>query len=69
MRTILFTLLITLGAQAFSHHELSNRNLENGYHNYQEHRALCHGLSLEGQAYWRIPYENGTLTAPPQYES
>ena len=69
MRTILFTLLVTLASQAFSHHELSNRNLVNGYHNYQEHCASCHGVNLEGQANWRIPDENGTLPAPPHDES
>ena len=31
MRTILFTLLITLATHDFSHHEPSNKNLENGY--------------------------------------
>ena len=69
MRTRLFTLLVTLASQAFSHHELSNRNLVNGYHNYQEHCASCHGVNLEGQANWRIPDENGTLPAPPHDES
>ena len=69
MRTILFTLLVTLATQAFSHHELSNRNLENGYHNYQEHWASCHRVNLEVQVYWRIPDENGTLPAPPHDES
>ena len=69
MRTILFTLLVTLATQAFSHHELSNRNLEKGYYNYQEHCASCHGVNLEGQANWRIPDENGTLPAPPHDES
>ena len=69
MRIILFTLLVMLASQAFSHHELSNRNLVNGYHNYQEHCASCHGVNLEGQAKWRIPDENGTLPAPPHDES
>ena len=69
MRTILVTLLVTLATQAFSHHELSNRNLKNGYYNYQEHCASCHGVNLEGQANWRIPDENGTLPAPPHDES
>ena len=69
MRTILFILLITLGTHAFSHHEPSNRNLENGYHNYQDHCASCHGVNLEGQAIWRIPDRNGTLPEPPHDES
>ena len=69
MRTILFTLLVTLATQAFNHHELSNRNLENGYHNYQEHWASFHRVNLEGQVYWYIPDENGTLPASPHDES
>ena len=69
MRIILFTLLVMLASQAFSHHELSNRNLENGFNNYQEHCASCHGVNLEGQANWRIPDEDGTLPAPPHDES
>ena len=35
MRTILIALLMTLATQVQGHHELANRNLENGYSNYQ----------------------------------
>ena len=69
MRTILITLLMTLATQVQGHHELANRNLENGYRNYQEYCASCHGVNLEGQANWRSRNEDGTLPAPPHDET
>ena len=69
MRTILITLLMTLAPQVQGHHELANRNLENGYRNYQEYCASCHGVNLEGQANWRSRNEDGTLPAPPHDET
>ena len=65
MRTILIALLMTLATQVQGHHELANRNLENGYSNYQEYCASCHGVNLEGQANWRSRNEDGTL--PVEY--
>ena len=65
MRSPIISLLTTLATQAFSHHELANRNIENGHDNYQEYFASCHGVNLEGRANWRSPYEDGTLPAPP----
>jgi mono/diheme cytochrome c family protein len=69
MRTILITLLMTLAPQVQGHDELANRNLENGYSNYQEYCASCHGVNLEGQANWRSRNEDGTLPAPPHDET
>ena len=69
MRIILITLLMTLATQVQGHHELANRNLENGYRNYQEYCASCHGVNLEGQANWRSRNEDGTLPAPPHDET
>ena len=50
MRTLIILLLIMLANQAFSHHELANRNIENGHDNYQKNCVSCHGVNLEGQA-------------------
>ena len=69
MRTILITLLLTLATQVQGHHELANRNLENGFNNYQEYCASCHGVNLEGQANWRSRNQDGTLPAPPHDET
>ena len=69
MRTLIILLLIMLANQAFSHHELANRNIEIGHDNYQEYCASCHGVNLEGQANWRSPNEDGTLPAPPHDET
>ena len=69
MRTILITLLMTLATQVQGHHELANRNLENGFNNYQEYCASCHGVNLEGQANWRSRNQDGTLPAPPHDET
>ena len=60
---------MTLATQVQGHHELANRNLENGYRNYQEYCASCHGVNLEGQANWRSRNEDGTLPAPPHDET
>ena len=60
---------MTLAKQVQGHHELANRNLENGYRNYQEYCASCHGVNLEGQANWRSRNEDGTLPAPPHDET
>ena len=69
MRTIPIALLMTLAPQAQGHHELANRNLENGDSNYQEYCASCHGVKLEVQANWRSRNEDGTLLAPPHDET
>ena len=69
MRTIPIALLMTLAMQVQGHQELANRNLENGYRNYQEYCASCHGVNLEGQANWRSRNEDGTLPAPPHDET
>ena len=69
MRAILIALLITLATQLQGHHELANRNLENGFNNYQEYCASCHGVNLEGQSNWRSRNEDGTLPAPPHDET
>ena len=69
MRAIFIALVITLATHAHSHHELANRNLENGYSNYQEYCASCHGVNLEGQANWRSRNQDGTLPAPPHDET
>ena len=69
MRAIFIALVITLATHANSHHELANRNLENGYSNYQEYCASCHGVNLEGQANWRSRNQDGTLPAPPHDET
>ena len=69
MRNIITAFLIVLATQAFSHHELANRNIENGHDNYQEYCASCHGANLEGQANWRSRNEDGTLPAPPHDET
>ena len=60
---------MTLAMQVQGHHELANRNLENGYRNYQEYCASCHGVNLEGQANWRSRNQDGTLPAPPHDET
>ena len=60
---------MTLATQVQGHHELANRNLENGYRNYQEYCASCHGVNLEGQANWRSRNEDGTVPAPPHDET
>ena len=60
---------MTLATQVQGHHELANRNLENGYRNYQEYCASCHGVNLEGQANWRSRNQDGTLPAPPHDET
>ena len=60
---------MTLATQVQGHHELAKRNLENGYRNYQEYCASCHGVNLEGQANWRSRNEDGTLPAPPHDET
>ena len=69
MRTIPIALLMTLAMQVQGHQELANRNLENGYRNYQEYCASCHGVNLEGQANWRSRNQDGTLPAPPHDET
>ena len=69
MRTILIALLMAHATQVQGHHGLANRNLENGYSNYQEYCASCHGVNLEGQANWRSRNEDGTLPAPPHDET
>ena len=69
MRAILIALVIGLATHANSHHELANRNLENGFNNYQEYCASCHGVNLEGQATWRSRNQDGTLPAPPHDET
>ena len=69
MRAILIALVIGLATHANSHHELANRNLENGFNNYQEYCASCHGVNLEGQANWRSRNQDGTLPAPPHDET
>jgi mono/diheme cytochrome c family protein len=69
MRAIFIALVITLATHAHSHHELANRNLENGFNNYQEYCASCHGVNLEGQANWRSQNQDGTLAAPPHDET
>ena len=69
MRAILIALLMMLATQLQGHHELANRNLENGFNNYQEYCASCHGVNLEGQANWRSPNQDGTLPAPPHDET
>ena len=69
MRAIFIALVITLATHAHSHHELANRNLENGFNNYQEYCASCHGVNLEGQANWRSRNQDGTLPAPPHDET
>ena len=69
MRAISIALVITLATHAHSHHELANRNLENGFNNYQEYCASCHGVNLEGQANWRSRNQDGTLPAPPHDET
>ena len=61
--------LIMFATQALSHHELTNRNIENGHDNYQEYCASCYGVNLEGQANWRSRNEDGTLPAPPHDET
>lgn len=69
MRAILIALLMMLATQLQGHHELANRNLENGFNNYQEYCASCHGVNLEGQANWRSRNQDGTLPAPPHDET
>ena len=69
MRSILMAFLIMFATQALSHHELTNRNIENGHDNYQEYCASCYGVNLEGQANWRSRNEDGTLPAPPHDET
>ena len=48
MRTLIISLLIMLATQAFSHHELANRNIENGHDNYKKNCASCHGETGRG---------------------
>ena len=49
MKKILVLILLFFASVASAHHELQNRNLTNGYNNYQEYCASCHGVNLEGQ--------------------
>ena len=69
MKKILVLILLFFASVASAHHELQNRNLTNGYNNYQEYCASCHGVNLEGQPNWRDFKEDGTLPAPPHDET
>lgn len=66
---ICISLVIFSASVASAHHELQNRNLTNGYNNYQEYCASCHGVNLEGQPNWRDFKEDGSLPAPPHDET
>ncbi|WP_037545317.1 c-type cytochrome [Stappia stellulata] len=45
------------------------RDLARGAQIYAEACASCHGASLEGQADWQTPNQNGRLPAPPHDET
>ena len=50
---------------ALASHELEGRDLIAGASIYANNCATCHGDSLEGQANWQTPDENGVFPAPP----
>ena len=63
MKKTLILSLVFSASVASAYHELQNRNLTNGYNNYQEYCASCHGVNLEDQSNWRYSKEDGSLPA------
>lgn len=62
-------LLCFTATTAVADHELLNRDLKAGEAVYANQCASCHGINLQGDPTWRIPYADGSFPPPPHDET